>query len=38
MPEDFPPQTTPGACGECLAEGTVELALRECGIVRSQTV
>ena len=29
-PEDFPPQKTPDACEECLAEGTVWVALREC--------
>lgn len=29
-PEDFPPQRTPNACEECLAEGTVWVALREC--------
>ena len=28
--EDFPPQKTPGACEECLKEGTVWVALREC--------
>jgi hypothetical protein len=28
--EDFPPQKTPGACEECLTEGTVWVALREC--------
>jgi hypothetical protein len=26
-PEDFPPQRTPGACEECLAEGTAWVAL-----------
>jgi hypothetical protein len=29
-PEDFAPQRTPGACEECLAEGTAWVALREC--------
>jgi Zn-finger in ubiquitin-hydrolases and other protein len=29
-PEDFPPQRTPGACEECLAEETAWVALREC--------
>ena len=29
-PEDFPPQRTPDACEECLTEGTVWVALREC--------
>jgi CPA1 family monovalent cation:H+ antiporter len=29
-PADFPPPRTPGACEECLAEGTVWVALREC--------
>ena len=29
-PEDFPPQKTPNACEECLAEGTFWVALREC--------
>jgi hypothetical protein len=29
-PEDFPAQRTPGACEECLAQGTVWVALREC--------
>jgi hypothetical protein len=28
--KDFPPQKTPGACEECLTEGTVWVALREC--------
>ena len=27
---DFPPQKTPNACEECLKEGTVWVALREC--------
>jgi len=27
---DFPPPRTPGACEECLAAGTVWVALREC--------
>ena len=27
---DFPPPRTPGACEECLAEGTRWVALREC--------
>jgi CPA1 family monovalent cation:H+ antiporter len=27
---DFPPVRTPNACEECLAEGTVWVALREC--------
>ena len=29
-PEDFPSQKTPNACEECLTEGTVWVALREC--------
>jgi CPA1 family monovalent cation:H+ antiporter len=29
-PKDFPPQKTPDACEECLAEGTRWVALREC--------
>jgi len=29
-PEDFPPQRTPNACEECLADGTFWVALREC--------
>jgi monovalent cation/hydrogen antiporter len=29
-PADFPPPRTPGACEECIAEGTVWVALREC--------
>ena len=29
-PADFPLSRTPGACEECLAEGTVWVALREC--------
>ena len=29
-PKDFPPQRTLNACEECLAEGTVWVALREC--------
>jgi CPA1 family monovalent cation:H+ antiporter len=28
--KDFPPQRTPDACEECLSEGTVWVALREC--------
>ena len=28
--KDFPPPRTPGACEECLAEGTKWVALREC--------
>jgi phosphoenolpyruvate-protein phosphotransferase len=28
--EDFPAQKTPAACGECLAGGTVWVALRQC--------
>ncbi len=28
--KDFPPPKTPGACEECLAEGTKWVALREC--------
>jgi CPA1 family monovalent cation:H+ antiporter len=28
--KDFPPPKTPGACEECLAEGTVWVQLREC--------
>jgi len=27
---DFPPPRTPGACEECVAEGTKWVALREC--------
>lgn len=27
---DFPPPKTPNACEECLAEGTMWVALREC--------
>ena len=27
---DFPPPNTPGACEECLKEGTQWVALREC--------
>jgi hypothetical protein len=33
-PANFPPQKTPDACEECLAEGTVWVALREVPIVR----
>jgi hypothetical protein len=29
-PENCPPQKTPDACEECLTEGTVWVALREC--------
>jgi len=29
-PENFPAQRTSNACEECLAEGTVWVALREC--------
>jgi monovalent cation/hydrogen antiporter len=28
--KDFPPPRTPGACEECLKEGTKWVALREC--------
>jgi monovalent cation/hydrogen antiporter len=28
--KDFPPPKTPGACEECLVEGTKWVALREC--------
>jgi len=28
--DDFPPPRTPGACEECLAEGTRWVSLREC--------
>jgi uncharacterized UBP type Zn finger protein len=28
--KNFPPQRTPDACEECLVEGTVWVALREC--------
>jgi len=29
-PADFPQQTTPNGCAECLTEGTFWVALREC--------
>lgn len=29
---DFPPETTPGACEECLLEGTAWVELRECQV------
>jgi hypothetical protein len=34
-PEDFPAQRTPGACEECLAQGTVWVALRESPAVKN---